>query len=527
MKLKTLLCLSLITLVTSVGLAAYAQTYSVIHSFTGQLDGAEPYGGVILRGGSLYGTTNWGGYGLPGPGLVYQITHAGSDWSKTLLFGFLTDGSGGAGPLSRIVVGPDGQFYGTTSQGGAKNAGVVFRLDPPSIMVCPWNYYTCWTETVLHSFGGGSDGSFPGWGDLVWDQQGNIYGTTRAGGVSNLGTVFQLTKSGDTWTETPIYSFSGAPDGADPVGGVIVDADGTVYGTTVVGGLHNCRGVDCGTVYKLTYTPGIGWHETILYTFTGGDDGANPAAGLTLDAAGNLYGATTNGGSQAGGTIFELVRSGDTYAFKVIYSIVGTPGFPNSGPAANLTRDAAGNFYGTTVGDGKFLSGSVFKLTNTQQTARSPHGVSGWKYTTLHDFTGGDGGNQPFSAVTIDTDGTLYGTASMGGSQLRGVVWMIKPKVVLTSLVLNPSSVKGGNISIATIMLNAPAPDGGLGVAMTTDQPLFVHPPSLVIVPGGLSSFSFAVRTSAVRETVVANVTASANASQVSAQLTVTPTYGR
>ncbi len=174
--------------------SAHAQTYSVIHTFSGSDgDGASPEAGVTLRGGVLYGTTYGGGIGGIGNrvGTVYQMTHVGSDWIYTPIFFFRGDGVGGANPTSRVVFGPDGHLYGTATFGGSTGNGVVFALTPP-LSIC--KTLSClWKENVLHNFlGGPGDGSTPSSGDLVWDHQGTLYGTTGRGGSEDQGTAFQL-----------------------------------------------------------------------------------------------------------------------------------------------------------------------------------------------------------------------------------------------------------------------------------------------------------------------------------------------
>ncbi len=412
MKLKTLVCLSLITLVASLNLAAHAQTFSVIHAFHGP-DGEFPFAGVTLRSGTLYGTTN---EGAKGHGTVYEIMQTGSNWLMVPVYLF---GSGEGYPRARVVFGPDGHPYGTTydrNERGFGGTGNVFELTPLSTICRTANCF--WAESVLHSFADyPTDGANPSC-DLVWDAQGNIYGTTQGGSVgpADRGTVFQITKSGNTWTETPIWSFSNA-DGAYPIGGVIFDSTGNLIGTTQHGGAN-----DVGVVFKLTPS-GDTWTETNIYDFQGGEDGDLPFAGLVIDSSGNIYGATSNAGAGGGGTIFELIPSGKSYTFKLLYSFSGELN-SECGPNASLSMDAAGNLYGTTVCDGPLQDGNVFKLTNTG---------NGWVYTSLHDFTGGSDGREPASNVTIDIDGTLYGTASNGGDLNCGnptgcgTVWMIKP----------------------------------------------------------------------------------------------------
>jgi uncharacterized repeat protein (TIGR03803 family) len=269
---------------------------------------------------------------------------------------------------------------------------------------------------VLHDFGSGTDAIGPGHGDLIWDQQANIYGTTTAGGTSQncngygCGAVYELTPSGNGYTESVLYSFSGPPDGEYPQNGLVFDNKGNLFGTTPLGGSNNF-----GTVFELTYVMGVGWTEQVIYNFQNASDGQLPQGGLVFDSAGNLYGATPIGGSGGAGTVFELSPSGNTWTFKLLYSFSGN----GDGPFATLTMDGAGNLYGTTFSGGLYSNGSVFKLSNTE---------NGWVYTSLHDFTGGaDGGPQAYGGVTIGSDGTLYGTIAQGGIYGGGTLWMIKP----------------------------------------------------------------------------------------------------
>ncbi len=415
MKLKTLVCLSLITFVVMLSSAVQAQTFSVIHSFSSPF-GLTALAGVTLHAGVLYGTTECMQHPLSGcfNGTVYQLSHVGSSWNYALISLL----SSNENSESRVVFGPDNHLYSTTI-GSSQGFGIVFNLTPPASLCRTANCF--WTKKDLHQFQGSPDGSGPYFGDLVWDSMGNIDETTHRGGSSTCnppqgcGTVSQMTKSGDNWTEKPIYSFAGR-DGQNPAGGVVLDGSGDLFGTTQNGGLYNS-----GTVFELTYTIGVGWTETVLYDFQNLSDGQWPIGGLLMDNAGNLYGTTWDGGSGLGGTVFELSPVGDTWAFTTLYSLSGKA---NCGPLAALTMDGSGDLYGTTSCDGSNHLGSVFKLKNTQ---------NGWEYTSLHDFTGSSDGELPISNVTIDTDGTLYGTASKAGSSgcdpsyTCGTVWMIKP----------------------------------------------------------------------------------------------------
>jgi uncharacterized repeat protein (TIGR03803 family) len=258
--------------------SSQAQTYKVLHTFTGeQQDGVSPYAGVTIdRAGNLYGTTAYGGspgspacrYG-PGCGTVFKLTHKNSAWILNPLYSF-AGGNDGADPAARVVFGPDDSLYGTTVEGGDggcsgnySGCGTVFDLKPASsacqTAVCPW------TEAVLYSFQGGTDGEYPTLGDLVFDQAGNIYGTTYNGGLGNCGNgttcgvVYELTSSSGGWAETILHRFSGGNDGGLPYDGVIFDNHSKLYGTTEIGGDLTCDPpYGCGTVFQLTPS-GSGW----------------------------------------------------------------------------------------------------------------------------------------------------------------------------------------------------------------------------------------------------------------------------
>src|SRR5271157_3582123 len=305
--------------------AAQAQTFQVIHNFAGGLDGAEPAAGLTMDGaGNLYGTT-FEGDALTGT--VFKLTHKNSSWVLSPLFLFTKGGSGGAIPYARVIFGPDGSLYGTTGFGGnpqncGDGCGTVFNLKPqPNPPITP---LSPWIETPLYLFAGGSDGANPFGADIIFDQAGNIYGTTYNGGIGNCtggcGTVYKLTPSNGSWTESVTYSFTQGGDGQHPWGGVTFDQSGNLYGTTVYGGTYGK-----GAIYQLT-PAGSGWTETVLYSFTGGTDGANPYAGLILDQAGNLYGATSAGGSGNGGTVFDLTASKGNWTFNLLYSFTGANG---------------------------------------------------------------------------------------------------------------------------------------------------------------------------------------------------------
>jgi len=414
---RATLLITLAAVTITLPLVVQAQTFSVIHTFSGNGDGYQPYAGLTIDGGGhLYGTTTeYIG------GTVYEMKRVNGIWTFNTLLNF--NGRDGLIPYSKVVFGTSGALFGTTFEGGTSldcefGCGAVYDL-LPSGAVC--KTFSCpWTANAIVSFTDGADGGNPNLVDPVFDRQGNLYGTTAIGGSTGIGVVFQLTHTGGGWTENVLHNFTG-PDGAYPYSGLIFDQAGNLYGTTGYGGQFNQ-----GTVYKLTPS-GSGWTLTTLYSFQGGADGTEPAAALIMDQAGNLYGSTVVGGAGGGGTVFKLSPSGGDWTFSLIYSLVGHqnqnfyPGVFNP-----LAMDAQGNLYGTAVLDGAHSNGSVFKL--------SPSGGT-WTYTSLHDFTNGADGANPFAGVTFDANGNLFGTTVYGGTTNGqacqgigcGVVWEITP----------------------------------------------------------------------------------------------------
>jgi uncharacterized repeat protein (TIGR03803 family) len=384
--------------------AAQAQTYTVLHNFTNGADGEYPTGSLVMdAAGNLYGIASGG---------VFKLAHNGGGWILSRLYTFqgvlLGDGQNPTG----VIVGPDGSLYGTTANGGlsgspcpAQGCGTVFRLTPPATfckaVFCPW------TETVLYRFAGSPDGSEPGIQLLVFDSAGNLYGTTFVGGSTGNGTVWELTPSNGTWTERILYSFAGGSDAAQPFSGVIFDSAGDLYGGSDYGGTYGL-----GAIYRLTPS-GSGWTETVLHSFQL-TEGKYPQSGLIFDKVGNLYGGTLRGGPHNGGTVFQLTPSNGGWTFSLPFSFQGT-----GGPLCSLVVDAEGNLYGTTNGDGYYGRGSIFKLTP---------GSGGWTYTSLHDFTGGGDGGDPWgNSVGFDANGNFYGTTVEGGAYGAGVVWEVTP----------------------------------------------------------------------------------------------------
>jgi uncharacterized repeat protein (TIGR03803 family) len=402
--------LALVSVLTiAVTQVAWAQTFTVIHTFTGGLDGANPRAGLTMdNAGHLYGT-NFSGGGPSNDGEVFKLVHSDGGWIFTPLYDFGAPSDGGA--PDAVMVSLDGSLYGTTYHFGIGDNGTVFHMTPPAtackMSLCPWS------ETVLYRFMGGSDGSTP-IGGVVFDRAGNLYGATQGGGSDNVGTIYELTPSSDGWMESVLYRFTwGGNDGAIPTG-VVFGPDGSLYGTTNSGGFNYW-----GTIFQLTFS-GSGWTEKVLYRFQGGDDGGNPNGGVIFDQSGSLYGTTAAGGRNGGGTVFKFTPSNGSWTLSPIYSLKGNS---ECGPYASLAMDRAGNLYGTTYCDGAYGYGSVFKLTSSN---------SRWMYTLLHDFTGGSDGGYSFSNVTLDASGNAYGTTLHGGHsgfcfQSCGVVWEITP----------------------------------------------------------------------------------------------------
>ncbi len=412
---------------------AHAQTYSVIHNFSYETSaGWAPTAGLTLdAAGNLYGTTFYGGHASTqycdqsGCGTVFKLSRKNGAWLLTTLYSF-NGGPDGSHPAARVIFGPDGALYGTTEGSNdtcveQSDCGTVFRLQPPAnrcgSISCPW------LKTMVYRFTGGADGSLPGYGDLVFDRGRNIYGTTEAGGPNYGGTVFRLTPQAGGWRESVLYGFGGL-DGVMPVGGVSFDLSGNLYGTTAFGGsgYFPPEYYGAGVVFEMTPTQ-FGWAESTLYNFVDYSDGALPYTTLTVDPAGNLYGTAGAGGSsycyqqseQYGGcgTVFVYLDGPQPiYFFQGNYAFGAPPG-----PQAPLTFDAAGNLYGTYYGGGVSAPGGVFQL------AAGSHA-----YVSLHEFNGDDG-EGPVSNVIMDSSGTLYGTASQGGSGYGGggVVWEITP----------------------------------------------------------------------------------------------------
>ena len=348
--------------------------FSLLHAFAGLSgDGSGPYHTLIQGSdGDFYGTTLAGG--VSNAGTIFKIAPGGTE---ALVYSFA------ATPYAGLVQGSDGNIYGTTASGGSSGRGTVFKIAPGG------------TETVVYSFPAGSSDPYTG---LVQGSDGNFYGTTGAGGASDDGTVFKITPGGSA---TVLHAFPKVgSDGQTPYAGLIQGSDGNFYGTTYFGGSHGF-----GTVFKVT----PGGVETVLYSFAGGSDGANPYADVIQGSDGNFYGTTYNGGAGGLGTVFKLTPSGTE---TVLYSFAG--GSDGANPEAGLTQAGDGNFYGATYLGGSAGAGTIFMIT--------PSGTE----TIMHTFAAGssDGAN-PSANLVLGSDGNLYGSTYAGGTGGVGTFFKI------------------------------------------------------------------------------------------------------
>lgn len=389
---------------------AQAQRYKVLYSFQcGPNDGSAPEAGLTLdRGGSLYGTTYDGGnLSCPfgGCGTVFQIAPGGVE--KVLYFfqGTYSGGSDGMHPQGRVVLDSAGNIYGTTIQGGDPNAGcsiegcgTVFKISPQG------------TETVLHRFAGNADGGSLS-GGLVWDHAGNLYGTSCSYGVLGGGTLFRISTDGSQYTI--LHNFSPGTDGTCPLGDLVRDAAGNLYGVANGGGAYSG-----GTVFKVDTSGNL----TVLHAFSGIPDGEEPRLGLLRDRAGNLYGETRAGGggtqsscSGAGcGTVYKIDSAGEE---SVLYAFSGLSDGMDG--ANGLVMDTKGNLYGITYQGGDESVPCEFDgcgvLFGVSQTG---------KEEVLHEFgkVSGDG-SFPFAANLVRVGSNLAGTTTLGGKFGCGTVF--------------------------------------------------------------------------------------------------------
>jgi uncharacterized repeat protein (TIGR03803 family) len=402
MKIGPAFCgVSVLLLLLCANVAHAAPAYKILHAFGTLPDGGGAWSSVVLdQQGNIYGTTSGGGqYDC---GTVFELTPTQGQWSEQLLYSFMC-GADGNGPFGGVTFDAAGNLYGTTMYGGTYQAGNVFELSrgaggwtESSLFTFDFTdglkpyagvtigaggqlYGTAfivyeltpgpegWTESVIDDFSRPHDGAEP-YAGLIVDSAGSLYGTTEGGGLYTVGTVYQLHPTADGVWQERFYSFckEGPPcvDGATPgLGALVSDGVSSVYGTTSEGGANRCGEGNCGTVYRLTRTPSGTVKETVLYNFQGNAMGFNPGGGVVRDEAGNLYGATLDGGSPGCqcGVVYELSPGmNDTWTYTVLHAFTGYDG---AQPDANLTLDGKGHVFGTAAVGGPYGGGVVFEIT--------------------------------------------------------------------------------------------------------------------------------------------------------------------
>jgi uncharacterized repeat protein (TIGR03803 family) len=410
---------------------AIASQFTVLHNFLAK-PGALPEAGLIIGpDGGFYGTASEGAGRCPPNtcGSVFEIKQTSTGWQYQVIHNFHGPQHDGENPAGPLLFDSVGNLYGTTLSDGDSNTcssqhhsdcGTVFKLSRTS--------NGGWAETILYRFTHGTDGSYP-IGNLLLDSAGNLYGTTSGGGSfkGNLcstfgcGVVYELSPGASGWTETVLHTFTGGSDGFEPMA-LTPDSSGNFLGVAGFGGTVNssCGRAGCGILFKLT--PGAGgWSLSVIYSFSGGSDGANPKAPLVFGMQGNLFGTAAGGGSvqcNGGcGTVFELSPNGSGWNFSDVYSFSGPDGeYPHG-----ILFDAAGDLFGVAYGgDPNCLSdgcGVLFKLVPDSNN---------WTETVLYKFKGTTDGEFP-SAVIMDDAGNLFGTAQGGGAHNLGTIFEFTP----------------------------------------------------------------------------------------------------
>ena len=443
-------------LYVATAIALPAQTFTTLHNFDGT-DGAQPFAALIQgTDGNFYGTTYRGGAN-GSAGTVFRVTRLGA---LTTLFTFCsqTACTDGYEPYAGLIQAVDGNFYGTTSNGGANTAGgTIFKITSGAVL------------TTLYSFGspgGSTEGSHPQAGLVQAANGGDFYGTTaQGGGASDGGTVFEVTSAG---TLTTLHSFcpqGDCSDGAVPEAGLVRAGNGDFYGTTTQGGANLA-----GTVFRITPSGTL----TTLYSFCSQSacaDGEDPHAGLVQGANGNLYGTTLEGGDNFGGTIFEITPSG---TLTTLYSFCAQNGCPDgANPRAGLIQATNGDFYGTTTQGGANLAGTIFAIT------------PGGALTTLHSFDASNNG-EPSAGLMQATDGAFYGATTFGGTSNLGTVFSLSVGLRPFVETQTTSGKIGGVVKILGTDLT-----GAISVNFNGTPATFtVAAPSLIIatVPAGATS---------------------------------------
>ena len=394
----------------------YNDSYDVLVTATS--NGGNPYAALVQgTNGDFYGTTY--ADGPNNTGVIFQATETTSTSGSTVstvvasavapvyAFSPLVNGtnSDGANPYAALFTGTDGNYYGTTVNGGAGGEGTVFQLTSSGTLNTLHAFGALsMTGTTMTASGTNADGANP-YAGVIQGDDGNFYGATLNGGSYGLGTIYEVSTSGSF---ASLYSFTGGADGAAPVGNLIELSDSNFYGTTSKGGADHD-----GTIYELSSSGSF----TTLYTFTGGDDGGNPKTGLISGTDGALYGTTVTDGSNGSGTVYELTSSGSfttLYTFSAL--VTNSNGIQANADGANpygLTTGSDGYLYGTTAAGGASGVGTFFELTTSGS------------FTTLYSFTGADDGGSPYAGVISGTDGIFYGTTETDGSYGGGTFYGI------------------------------------------------------------------------------------------------------
>jgi uncharacterized repeat protein (TIGR03803 family) len=373
------------------------------------IDGRNPQAQLIGdSSGAFYGTTVYGGDRRceKGCGTVYKLTPSGSRYRETILYSFHANPDG-AEPFAGLITDNSGSLYGTTALGGANGYGTVYKLTPTM---------HGYRETVLYSFVGNPSGGYP-YTSLLEDSSGSLYGTTILYGPANLndGTVFKLTRHGSGYSFSVLHAFHRFADGAYPDSALIADASGALYGTAETGGVAV---YGSGTVFKLT-PDGPNYDFSVLHSFIGPSDGALPSGALATDGSGALYGTTFAGGTSGKGIVFKLTPAGGEYSESVLHTFTG--GDDGHHPAAGVIIDGAGSLFGTTLGTTQGQNppfGTVFELKPS---------AGGYDYSILHIFEGGPDGMNPQASLIEIGGGRLYGTTSAGGTLGLGTVYRLSP----------------------------------------------------------------------------------------------------
>ena len=395
---------------------ASAQTLTTLYDFGSRPnDGANPQAGVVFdKAGNLYGTAALAGIS---DGTIFQLSppaQAGDPWTENIVRRFRGTPDG-ASPEGRVVVSANGTLFTTTYSGGDNNLGAVVAALPPAAPGGPWR------EKVLYSFGGvPGDGMNPNVGVIA---SGNtLYGITSNGGAHRRGTVFRLTPGANPsapWVETVLYSFNAGGDAAFPSSELILDKNGNLFGTALLGGSHNM-----GAVYEVSppAVAGDPWTEQVIFSFSG-SDGSSPFGRLLLDAKGLLYGTASGGSPAGGGAVFQLAppaNQGDPWTYSILYSFTG--GRDGGSPSAGVVMDNKGRLFGTARGGGSGgpdFGGVVFMLTPPAQAGQP------WTERPLTSF-GGPNGFGPTSTLVLRPEG-IYGTTTQGGAFGNGIVFLLTP----------------------------------------------------------------------------------------------------